>query len=297
MHRTPFKYLRLSALFILLFYACEEKDKPLTEEYLGANAKFRSQLLQGRDHYLKLIGLHPLANGTNFFGSSSDNNIQLATTEIPATIGVIEFSEDEIWFTATDSLDVRTVDGDSSVTRWAYEFESALNSPMLKYKHLEWQVIKRGTEFFLRVKDQNSPIAAAFKGFERYPLQSKYVILADYKSYAASKTEKVDTQLGTAQQMDFVGQLTFVWNGTTYVLSIGAGGFVIVGDLTNDDTTYGGGRYVYIEVPKVDGKVTIDFNRLYNPPCVYSEFTTCPLPPAQNVLPIRIEAGEKYAKL
>ncbi len=97
--------------------------------------------------------------------------------------------------------------------------------------------------------------------------------------------------------MDFIGELSFELNEKSYKLSVGSGGFLIVGDQTNDDTTYGGGRYVYVDLPESNGKVMIDFNRLYNPLCVYSEFTTCPLPPVQNVLPIKILAGEKYARL
>lgn len=291
--------MRLSiALFSATFIcSCHTIDKPLSEEYLEADKEFRVGLAKGRDHYLKLVGLHPLVNGTNFFGGSDANNIQLTSENIPATIGTIEFSEEGIWFTAADSVEIKTLDEDSVVSRMAYEFESLVNSPMLKHKHLEWQVIKRAEEYFLRVKDQNNESAKTFRGFEAYSLQSNYLVEADYKPFENSKTEDVNTQLGTAQQMDFLGILSFELEGAEYELSVGAGGFLIVGDLTNDETTYGGGRYMYVDLPEGEGKVMIDFNRLYNPPCVYSEFTTCPLPPAQNVLPFKILAGEKYARL
>ncbi|MEO9805771.1 MAG: DUF1684 domain-containing protein [Reichenbachiella sp.] len=299
MHHTLSKFLKLSSslFFFLFLYSCQQNDKPLSEDYLKADKEFRERLAKGRDHYLKLVGLHPLVSGTNFFGASQDNNIQLTSADIPPTIGVIEFSDDDILFTASDSVEIRTVNQDSLVSQMAYEFDTFPNSPMLKYKHLEWQVIKRAEEYFLRVKDQNSKIAKTFKGFEAYPLKSKYVVIADYRPFEKSKTEDVNTQLGTAQQMDFKGILSFELNGMGYELSVGEGGFLIVGDLTNDETTYGGGRYLYVDLPQNNGKVTIDFNRLYNPPCVYSEFTTCPLPPAQNILPLKILAGEKYKRL
>ncbi|WP_176214808.1 DUF1684 domain-containing protein [Reichenbachiella faecimaris] len=270
----------------------------MSEEYLKADAAFRERLSKGRDHYLKLVGLHKLVLGTNLFGDSDANNIQLSSEGLPATIGAVELAESNAVFTASDSLEVRLLKNDSLVAIWTDEFtQSSENGAMLKHQHLEWQVIKRVDEYFLRVKDQNSALAKAFKGFEAYPLQSSYVVEADYRPFAEFRTEEVNTQLGTNQQMDFAGILSFELKGQTLELSVGDGGFLIVGDMTNDETTYGGGRYVYVELPDSAEKVTIDFNRLYNPPCVYSEFTTCPLPPVQNVLPLEILAGEKYAQL
>lgn len=299
MHHTPFRFLRLSLSFLVLslLYACQQSKPEITEEYLTADAEYRAELASGRDYYLKLVGLHPLVYGINFFGASEANNIQLTGDSLPSTIGSIEFSEAGIWFTASDSIPVQLVANDSAISRWAYAFDTTFNSPMLKYNHLEWQVIKRAEEYFLRVKDQNSELAKAFKGFEVYPLQSEYVVQADYKPFETAQIKAVDTQLGTAQQLEFVGVLSFEWEGQVHELTVGTEGFVIVGDQTNDDTTYGGGRYMYVPIPAEAGQVTIDFNRLYNPPCVYSEYTTCPLPPAQNILPIKIEAGEKQLRL
>ena len=77
------------------------------------------------------------------------------------------------------------------------------------------------------------------------------------------------------------------------VASASADGFTMVSDDTSGDLTYGGGRYIYLDLPESDGPVTIDFNKLYNPPCAFSEFTTCLYPPRQNVLPFKVEAGEK----
>ncbi|MEP2024331.1 MAG: DUF1684 domain-containing protein [Reichenbachiella sp.] len=300
MHHTPFKFSKLSFLFFFFIsiYACQQKEVPLSEEYLKADSEFRARLNKGRDHYLKLVGLHQLNFGVNLFGGSDANNIQLVSDGLPATIGAIELEGNKAIFTASDSTEIRLLESDSLIAIWTDEFlESSENGAMLKHKHLEWQVIKRVDDYFLRVKDQNSESAKLFKGFEAYPLQSSYVVEADFRPFDQAQTEEVNTQLGTNQQMDFVGILSFQLAGEDFELSVGTGGFLIVGDRTNDETTYGGGRYVYVDLPETSGKVTIDFNRLYNPPCVYSEFTTCPLPPAQNVLPIEILAGEKYEQL
>ncbi|UXX80840.1 DUF1684 domain-containing protein [Reichenbachiella carrageenanivorans] len=280
-----------------MFYACQPSQPVLTEEYLKADAEYRAELTNGRNYYLKLVGLHPLVFGTNFFGVSDVNNIQLTGEGVPSTIGAIEFSDEGIWFTASDSISVRLAKNDSAVSRWVYAFDTTFNSPLLKYNNLEWQVIKRAEEYFLRVKDQNSELAKNFKGFEVYPLQSAYVVVADYQPFEEAQIETVNTQLGTEQQLEFVGALSFEWENDQYELTVGAEGFLAVGDQTNDDTTYGGGRYMYVPIPAEAGPVIVDFNRLYNPPCVYSKYTTCPLPPAQNLLPIKLEAGEKQLRL
>ncbi|WP_422360329.1 DUF1684 domain-containing protein [Reichenbachiella sp.] len=300
MHHILFKFskLNLALVFFVFIYSCQPKEIPLSEDYLKADAEFRERLSKGRDHYLKLVGLHPLVQGTNLFGSSEANNIQMSSKGLPATIGAVELQGTNATFTAADSLNIQLSANDSLVNTWVDAFtESSENGAMLKHNQIEWQVIKRLDEYFLRVKDQDAEAAKVFKGFQAYPLQSKYVVEASYQPYGSTKTEEVNTQLGTNQEMDFAGLLSFELNGEALELVVGTGGFLIVGDLTNDETTYGGGRYVYVDLPEEKGMVTIDFNRLYNPPCVYSEFTTCPLPPAQNVLPLKIEAGEKYARL
>ncbi|WP_420582771.1 DUF1684 domain-containing protein [Reichenbachiella sp.] len=290
--------LSLALGLFVSIYSCQPKDVPLSEDYLKEDAEFRERLSKGRDHYLKLVGLHPLVQGTNLFGSSEANNIQMSSKGLPATLGAIELQGTKATFTAADSLNIKVVSNDSTIYLWVDQFtESSENGAMLRFNQVEWQVIKRLDDYFLRVKDQEAETAKAFKGFQKYPLQSKFVVEAEYKPFDNTQTKEVNTQLGTNQQMDFEGVLSFDLNGEALELVVGTGGFLIVGDLTNDETSYGGGRYVYVDLPEQPGKVTIDFNRLYNPPCVYSEFTTCPLPPAQNVLPIKIEAGEKYARL
>jgi uncharacterized protein (DUF1684 family) len=93
------------------------------------------------------------------------------------------------------------------------------------------------------------------------------------------------------------GALVFEKDGKAYRLEPmsqeGDELFVVFGDATSGHETYGGGRFVYVGMPGPDGKTVIDFNKAYNPPCVFTEFATCPLPHRDNVLPFRVEAGEK----
>jgi uncharacterized protein (DUF1684 family) len=283
--------------FLLGLLACQTKEQSVSEQYQTDFDTYQQKLNQGRDHYLKLIGLFPLDSGIYTFGGSSGNTIEIRSDSIPDTIGSIEIDERSISFSAIESIAIKTVATDSVITSWQYDFTKQENSKLLKWNHLEWMVIKREAAYFLRVKDHNSDLAKNFKGFERFPLLEKYLVKATYTPYEEQKTEFVAAQKGPDQSMNFAGVLRFELGGQQHELSVGGSGFLIVGDQTNDVTTYGGGRYMYVTLPEDAGTVTIDFNKLYNPPCVYSEFTTCPLPPAQNQMNIQLMAGEKSKRL
>ena len=104
----------------------------------------------------------------------------------------------------------------------------------------------------------------------------------------------VDSKLGIKDIANFIGEIEFEYLGKKYFLEVGENGWIMVGDYTNGDTTYGSGRYLYIDLPEKDGECLIDFNYLYNPPCSYSDYTTCLFPSLKNRLPIKIEAGELF---
>ncbi len=121
---------------------------------------------------------------------------------------------------------------------------------------------------------------------------------ARFEPYESAVSINVPTVLGTTSRLTSPGTLVFSIGGETYRLdAIGEPGarelFVIFGDRTNGKETYSGGRFLTTPQPDAEGTVVIDFNRAYNPPCVFTPYATCPLPPPQNRLPIRVEAGEK----
>lgn len=296
-----FKYLKNSTLaFFLIGFtlACQPKEVPLSKEYLDELKAYHQELRAGRDHYLKLTGLFPLTAESQTFGMGSDSDILIKSDlDLPSNIGVITIKDDTARCSTADGLVFQLVNESTPINDWTYDFRTSNNGKLLKHKHLEWQVIKRGAEYFLRVKDQESELEKHFKGFQKFEPKKKYVVEADYMPFEESKTETILAQRGPNQTMDFAGILSFKLDGKSHQLWVDTSGFLIVGDLTNDDTTYGGGRYIDLELPKTHGKVVIDFNKLYNPPCVYSEFTTCPLPPKQNQLNLSINAGEKYQRI
>jgi uncharacterized protein (DUF1684 family) len=149
----------------------------------------------------------------------------------------------------------------------------------------------------VRVKDTRSPALAAFKDVETYPIRPAWRVTARFEPYEPPKPVAVPNILGQIENLPSPGAVVFERDGKTYRMDALSGGedgslFLIFGDETNHRDTYGGGRFLDTAAPR-DGKVVVDFNEAYNPPCAFTAFATCPLPPKGNKLAIRVEAGEK----
>lgn len=164
---------------------------------------------------------------------------------------------------------------------------------------LTFQIIKRGDRYGVRVKDPDAKTRVEFKGLEYFPIDPKWRVVAQFQPYQPAREIPIVDITGMVSKQVVPGALVFEVNGETYRLdAIAEKGsrelFVIFKDATSRDATYPAGRYLYVPRPGVDGKITVDFNKAYNPPCAFTPYATCPLPPRQNRLPLRIEAGEKY---
>jgi uncharacterized protein (DUF1684 family) len=167
---------------------------------------------------------------------------------------------------------------------------------------LSWTIIKRGERYGVRLRDHEHPMLKSFDGIETFPIDSTWRIEAIFELNNPSKIIAIPTVLNTITEEPSPGAFVFNINGKPYRLD--ATGkmtdkelFLIFGDQTNGKETYGAGRFLYVPTPDANGKTMIDFNKAYNPPCAFTEYATCPLPPEQNKLPVRITAGEKnYAQ-
>ena len=149
----------------------------------------------------------------------------------------------------------------------------------------------------MRIKDKTSPLLAAFKGLDDYPLRPEWRVVARFEPYQGQEDRRSPTSSARSTDNHSPGAVVFDWQGKTYRLDALEGGpdgslFLVFGDRTNGKETYGAGRFLDTDPPK-DGKVVVDFNTAYNPPCAFTAFATCPLPPAQNKLALKVEAGEK----
>ncbi len=282
-------------LCLLVFFSCEESKPAFTIDstYLNGLQSYQAALLNDRKSYLQLTGLFKLKNEENTFGSDTSNTFIIDIPTLPLRIGTINALANHVFFASEMGVEARN-EQDSIITSKEFTLNEYGNSEKLHYKRLTWQVITRGGEHYLRVWDMENSAVMAFKGFDWYEPNSDYIFNAQFTYYSQPKTEQIDTQLGVNEQINFIGKVTFSYQDKEYSLDVQPEGFTIVGDATSTKSTYGGGRYMYLDVPKTDSLVVLDFNHLYNPPCAFSEFTTCPLPPKQNIVPFEILAGEKY---
>lgn len=162
-----------------------------------------------------------------------------------------------------------------------------------------WRLIKRNSRYGVRVKDTTLVSRIRFAGINSYPFESDMIVKAEVIQAKENDEVSIKNILGDESSNKVASYLKFKLEGNTYTLSTLGGGpnsyFLIFSDNTNNETTYGGGRYIYVPKPEAGSDHTyIDFNRAINPPCVYTDYATCPLPPRENHIDLLIEAGEKY---
>lgn len=259
----------------------------------------REQRLRAEDGWLTLIGLHWLATGENAFGSDPDNPVVLPGSGVPSRAGALIYDGRSVTLQAGPDVKI-TLKG-RAVREQLLRDDSEGQADVLQLGSVSFQVIKRGERHAVRVKDSASAARREFRGLDYYPIDPRYRVRAVFEPYAEPREIAISTVLGTTVPMQAPGLLRFSLGGKEHTLQPlieeGSGKelFIIFRDQTSGHETYGAGRYLYADL--VDGSATIDFNRAYNPPCAFTSYATCPLPPRDNQLQVRIEAGEKtYGK-
>jgi uncharacterized protein (DUF1684 family) len=252
--------------------------------------------LKREDGWLSLVGLFWLEEGENRFGSGAGNKVIFPEGSAPVLAGTFERHGKSVRVHAAPGVAL-TQEGkpvaDLDLTSGPPDsrpIELALGS-------LRFFIIQRGDRVGVRVKDLKSPALATFKDVPTYPVRPDWRVAARFEPYDPPKLVAVPNILGQVDNLPSPGAVVFEREGRTYRLETLSGGadgslFVIFGDETNHKDTYGGGRFLDTEAPK-DGKVVVDFNQAYNPPCAFTAFATCPLPPKPNKLALKVEAGEK----
>ena len=261
----------------------------------------RIERLTSETGWLTLVGLYWFKPGENSFGRAPSNALVLDNAALPDTLGSFHLAEGKVHFTARPGAEV--VSEGQPVTSLALKADSEEGGPtMLAVGTLSFFVIERGGRLGLRVRDTQNPPRLEFAGIKRFPVDPGWVYDAEWVPYVPPKPIKIGTIIGTVEEMPAWGQLRFRRGLTTYALDavLEVPGdtelFVMFKDATSGRGTYGAGRFMYIPIPTdptKPGKVRVDFNRSYNPPCAFSSFATCPLPPAQNRLAIGVTAGER----
>jgi len=269
------------------------------EEFLAgleAWKQWRHERLRQPDGWLSLVGLAWLAEGENPVGSATAATVRLPEGKAPDVLGSVRLTDGRATFVAAPGARV-TVDGEP-VTTIALRDDGAAEGPtILVHGPISFYLIERGGSFAMRIKDAESTTLREFRGLDYFPADPAWRIEGTFELAPPGSTLEVPNSVGRLERIAQPGWVSFEIAGTRYRLvaldDTGDGRlFLVFGDRTNARETYGGGRFLYTD-PPVDGRVVIDFNRAYSPPCVFTPFATCPLPTPENKLRIRIEAGEK----
>ena len=241
--------------------------------------------LKADDGWLTVAGLYWLKEGVN--------EIELPEGSTPPRVGTFEFARGKTVFHAAPGVRV-THNGKPVTTLELRSDADGAEPDQLVAGGLTLFVIKRGDRYAVRLRDKNSRMRREFTHRTWFPVKEDYRIVADWVPYQPPKSLAVPNVLGQTEQEPCPGVAVFRLRGAEYrlepVLEDGRL-FFIFKDLTSGKATYPAGRFLYSEVGP-DGKVVLDFNRAYNPPCAFTPYATCPLPPKQNRLPVAIEAGE-----
>ncbi|MCE9670779.1 DUF1684 domain-containing protein [Myxococcus stipitatus] len=254
----------------------------------------RIQRLQSEDGWLTLVGLFWLDEGEQTAGSAPDSKLDFPANT-PAKLGVFTRAGKSVSFQPAPGVAI-TRDG-KPFTGGPLKTDEQGSPDVLKLGSLNFHVIQRGDKLGVRVKDSQAPARQQFHGIDTYPASAAWRVNARFEPAATPRTLQVPNVLGTTEEMKAPGTLVFTVDGKEHRLTpvVEEGSqqlFIIFADETNRDATYGAGRFLYADMPK-DGQVVLDFNRAYNPPCAFTRFATCPLPPRGNRLALRVEAGEK----
>ncbi|MEY3619688.1 MAG: hypothetical protein RLZZ391_54 [Bacteroidota bacterium] len=259
----------------------------------------RIEALKQPNGWLNLEGLFWFKEGINRFGSNTNNDLVYANPTFPAYLGDFIFEAGKVFWkdAKTEKVTIRNSEGaliqNTSSLNLLTEKEGAYTC---QWKDFVWIVIKREDKIGVRFRNLKSKTLLGFKGIERFPVDAKWRVKAKVIPQDQNPLMIMNV-LGQNTAQKHGGQLVFELEGKTYKLdAIDEGGvrlFITFADATSGKTTYGSGRFIELEKPDANGETYIDFNRAYNPPCAFTEFATCPLPPAQNRLTIAIPAGEK----
>ena len=252
----------------------------------------REERLKAEEGWLTLAGLFWLKEGESTMGAGRENNFVLPPGSAPDKVGTFEFHGGKTVFQAAPGAAV-TVNG-KAVSTASLTADSAGSPDVLRIGNLSMFVIQRGSRYGVRLKDKDSEARRKFAGTRWFPVAEEYRVTAKFVPYSPPKKIAVPNILGDVEQEASPGYVEFTLKGRQFRLdpvSEGDGLFFIFKDLTGGKETYPSGRFLSADLPQ-NGEVVLDFNQAVNPPCAFTPYATCPLPPAQNHLPVRIEAGE-----
>ncbi len=268
-----------------------------TTDYARQIEAFRAarvDRLKAPQGWLSLIGLYWLKEGNNTIGSAKDNDVVLSKG--PAHLGSVALHDGKATIhvaAGTSTL----IDGKPE--RVAELLDDSHPEPTkVQFGTVSFYLIDRSGKKGLRVKDTDAPTRTHFVGLDYFPIDPSWRIEAKWVPFKPMRQIEIPSVIGTVDKMPVPGKAEFTRGGKTYSLlpvleePDAKELFFIIADRTSGKETYGAARFMYTDLPQ-DGKVVLDFNKAYNPPCAFTPYATCPLPPPGNRLDLAVTAGEK----
>ena len=279
---------RFAFLALAVLMSCQHRDPAPDPAHEAEILKWRADRLtrlKSESGWLSLVGLQWLNAGEN-------------AISIPADGGKVALDAGKVTLIPNPAAALQ-IDGKPVAAPTELRNDTDPAGPTVVQRgSVRFNVIKRNDKYALRIKDANSDARTHFLGLDYFPVNPKFRFEARFEPYDPPHKVPITNVLGMTSDETSPGALAFEFEGQTYrvqpILEEGEKEwFIIFKDATAGTETYPAARYVYAAPPGPDGKTVLDFNKAYNPPCAFTPYATCPLPPAQNKLPFRIEAGEK----
>ncbi|MCB0666617.1 MAG: DUF1684 domain-containing protein [Saprospiraceae bacterium] len=284
------KRLLIYSILIIAFANCQRTNnayKLSIEEW----QQERLNNLVREDGWATLAGLFPLKDGEQYFGSSQSLTVRFPAFA-PDTIGSFHVSNDSVWMTAPAEKGVMI----NGVTVTKILLVPASDLQVCTLGRSQWFVIQRGSRFLIRLRDTQHPARTALTHIPYYPIDENWKLTATFHPYETPKSLALPNALDMIINNESPGYLKFSYHGEEFqMLTLEEGDelFLLFYDQTSGVETYGGGRYLYADKPVAGETTVLDFNKAYSPPCAFTEFATCLLPPQENRYPFAITAGEK----
>jgi len=281
-----------------LFTGCDRSVKLLEDPtaYIDAIEQWqqdRLEDLKARDGWLNLAGIYWLKEGEQTFGSHPSNDI-VFPDKAAAFIGTITLKDEVAHIKVNEEAELYL--NKNRVNELELSYDNSGTPSYITHGDLAWYIMKRHHSIGLRLRDYKNPAIKALDHIPSYPIDPSYLVEAQLKPYDKAKIITINTPFQDyTQDYSCPGELHFKLRGEKLKLlpfESGEDYFIIISDETSALETYGGGRFLYTS-PDSTGKILLDFNKAYNPPCAITPFAACPMPPRENHLPVKVEAGEK----
>lgn len=284
------RYLLLALLLSAPVFAQDDHVKSI-ESWRAA----RVARLTAPDSWLTLVGRHLLAPGENTVGTAPDNSIRLAVG--PPYLATVTLAADRTVTLTPAPSALLEVDGVSAHRPVALAWQTE-QPTRVTFGTANFYVMSRGAELYLRVRDTEAATRTHFAGIDYFPIDPAWRIEATWVPFDPVQQIPITNMIGVTEPAPVPGKAVFTHAGRTVeLLPVDEGGdnlFFILADLTAGEETYEASRFLYAPKPKPgETKLVLDFNRMQNPPCAFTAFATCPLPPKENRMPFRVTAGEK----